>query len=142
MQQTNRPGLRSYQRRSLPPQKYSEGTGVNYRQFQDDEADEAAMQKASDAEGWANVARVGGSVVGTGLGAVAGGLIGGLPTAGVGVIPGALAGAGIGGTIGTGIGKMAGDAISKGGQEGLDEMRKRKMKEEAMMMALAGMNNF
>jgi hypothetical protein len=141
MQQQGRPGMRRYQRRSAP-QQYAGTTGVNYAQFQNDEADEAAMKKASDAEGWANAVRVGGGVIGTGLGALAGGLAAGIPTGGAGAIPGAVAGAGIGGTLGGGLGNMAGDMISKGGQEELDKMRARKMKEEAMMLALSGMRGF
>jgi hypothetical protein len=141
MQQQGRPGMRRYQRRS-PQQQYAGTTGVNYAQFQDDSADEAAMKKASDAEGWANAARVGGSVLGTAAGGLIGGLAGGIPTGGAGAIPGIGIGAGIGGTIGAGLGNMAGDAISKGGQEEIDKMRARKMKEEAMMLALSGMRGF
>ena len=104
----------------------------NYQSMRNDPRQmQQAQQQSSTMQGFANMA----PLLGTGLGGLAGALIGGIPTGGIGAAPGA----GIGASIGGALGGAAGAGLSNLSQSLMDPQREREMKQEALMMALAGM---
>lgn len=119
----------------------SQMRNINFNQFRNNPAEEAAAAKRQqDADFWGNAANLGLSAAGT----VGGGLIGGALGAaagGVGAIPGATLGASLGGAAGSALGGMAKNAVSTSSNKDNTELELRKRREEAIMNAIAMMGS-
>lgn len=96
-------------------------------------AAQEALRKAESEKGmWENVGTVGGGL----LGAVGGGILGSvLP--GAGTMAGAGAGAVIGSQLGSGVAKMATSGSTDDEEAQMDRIRRKAMKDEALMQAMA-----